>query len=537
MTRPGGRRLIGTLATGLTTVLTGVLVLLLAACGGGGGGGGGAQVSSAKPTDRVLHLSFLQDPGQPPDPDVYYAGQGLALTLNTYEGLLSYQLGTATPTIVGALATAWTESPDKLSYRLTLRQGVTFHDGTPFTSAAVAPSFARRAAVNGGPAYMVSDVASVETPSPTEVVIRLKQPNSAFLDYLAAPYGPKMMSPTGLKANAGTDNDQTYLRTHDLGTGAYTLTQALVGQSYQLKAYPGWWGTAPYFQEIDMPVIADLSTQELEFNQGQLAAIMHDLNAPAVKSYLGSTTAAHYSLPTFETSQIYLNPNGATLKDQATRVALLQAIDIKALTDQVFSGRGTVATGTYGPGLIKGVPDVQNVTHDPTKLAAVVAALPPTGRTLTFGYDTSQPDDQQMANIVAADLQADGLTVKVQGYPTSQVFGWVNDLSGAPDVLFTEMWPDAANPYTWSHILYDKDGGLNYLHCSSPSVSDLLPGALATGDPAAYTKIGDAAIATGCWLNVTYRNDFMVTQTWLKNVEQAHNVAAPTTLIFSALGA
>jgi len=59
----------------------------------------------------------------------------------------------------------------------------------------------------------------------------------------------------------------------------------------------------------------------------------------------------------------------------------------------------------------------------------------------------------------AAGLQADGLAVKVQGYPTSQLFGWVGDLTGAPDVLFTEMWPDAADPYTWSHILYDATAG------------------------------------------------------------------------------
>jgi peptide/nickel transport system substrate-binding protein len=514
--------------------LAGALVLTLAACGGGGGGG--AQVTSAPPTDHVLRLSFLQDPGQPPDPDVYYAGQGLSLTLNTYEGLLGYQLGTPTPKIVGVLATGWTESPDKLSYTFTLRQGVNFHDGTPFTSDALAPSFARRAAVAGGPAYMVDGIASVQPNGPYQVTVKLKQRNSAFLDYLAAPYGPKMMSPTGLSANAGTDHAQTYLRTHDLGTGAYTLTQAQVGQSYQLKAYPGWWGPAPYFQQVDMPVMADLSTQELVFNQGQLAAIMHDLNAPAVKSYLASTTSAHYSMPTFETSQVYLNPNTTLLKDKATRVALQQAIDIKTLTEQVFGGRGTVATGTYGPGLLNGVPDVQKVNFDPAPLRALVQGLPATARSLTFGYDTSQPDDQQMANIVAADLQGDGLNVKVQGYPTSQLFGWVSDLAGAPDVLFTEMWPDAAHPYTWSHILYDKDGGLNYLHCSDPSVSEQLPGALASGDPAAYEKIGDAAIATGCWLNVTYRNDFMVAQTWLKNVEQAHNVAAPTTLMFSVLG-
>ncbi|MDT4932927.1 MAG: peptide/nickel transport system substrate-binding protein [Pseudonocardiales bacterium] len=507
---------------------------VLSACSSSSGGG--AAVSSNKPTDHVLRLSFLQDPGQPPDPDVYYAGQGLALTLNTYEGLLTYQLGTATPTIVGSLATAWTVSPDKKTYTLTLRKGVTFHDGTPFTSAAVEPSFARRAAVNQGPAYMVSDVASVKTPSPYQVVITLKGPNSAFLDYLAAPYGPKMMSPTGLKQYGGSDHAQKYLSTHDLGTGAYTLTDARVGQHYALKAYPKWWGTAPYFTEIDLPVVTDLSTEELEFDKGQLAAIMHDLNAPAVKSYLNSSTSSHYSLPTFETSQVYLNPNTTALKDTATRVALQQAINIKTLANQVFNGRGTIATGTYGPGMLK-VTDTQKVPYDPSKLQALAKTLPASSKSLTFGYDTSQPDDQQMANIVAADMQAYGLNVKVQGYPTSQVFGWVSDVKGAPDVLFTEMWPDAANPYTWSHILYDKDGGLNYLHCSSPSVSDLLPGVLKTGDETTYTKIGDAAMATGCWLNVAYRNDFMVTQKWLTGVEQSHNVAAPTTLIFSGLGA
>jgi peptide/nickel transport system substrate-binding protein len=508
-------------------------VVALAACSSGGG----AKVSSTKPTDHVLHLSFLQDPGQPPDPDVYYAGQGLALTLNTYEGLLGYKLGTATPTIVAGLATGWTVSPDKLTYTLTLRKGVTFHDGTPFNSAAVAPSFARRAAVNAGPAYMVSDVASVQTPGPYQVVIKLKVKNSAFLDYLASPYGPKMMSPTGLTAHAGSDHAQKYLGTHDLGTGAYTLTDARVGQRYQLNAYPKWWGGKPYFTEIDLPVVADLSTEELMFDKGQLAAIMHDLNAPAVKSYLSSSSASHYSLPTFETSQVYLNPNTAALKDQATRVALQQAIDVKTLAKQVFGGRGTVATGTYGPNMIRGVQDSQDVSYDPSKLQALAKSMSAAQKSLTFGYDTSQPDDQQLANIVAANLQAYGFKIKVQGYPTSQVFGWVSDLKGAPDALFTEMWPDAANPYTWSHILYDKDGGLNYLHCSTPSVSNLLPAALASGDDVKYAQIGNAAIATGCWLNVAYRNDFMVTQTWMKNVEQAHNVAAPTTLIFSPLSA
>ena len=70
------------------------------------------------------------------------------------------------------LATSWTASPDNKIFTFKLRQGVTFHDGTPFTSAAIKASFDRRLAVNQGPAYMVSDVASIDharaiTPSPS----------------------------------------------------------------------------------------------------------------------------------------------------------------------------------------------------------------------------------------------------------------------------------------------------------------------------------------------------------------------------------
>ncbi len=87
------------------------------------------------------------------------------------------------------------------------------------------PSTARLA-VNQGPAYMVTDIESVTTQGDYGVTITLKAPNSAFLDYLACPYGPRMLSPEGLKKNAGTDNAQNYLTNHDLGTGPYTLTDA-----------------------------------------------------------------------------------------------------------------------------------------------------------------------------------------------------------------------------------------------------------------------------------------------------------------------
>jgi peptide/nickel transport system substrate-binding protein len=323
------------LAIGATAALT------LTACGGSNSGG--SSTPNAAPTDKVLKLSFLQDPGQPPDPDIYYAGQGLLLTTNTYEGLLQYKGGTDKAELQPLLATEWTASPDNKVFNFKLRQGVKFHDGTPFTSAAVKASFDRRAAVNQGPAYMVSDVESVTTQGDYDVTVTLKAPNSAFLDYLACPYGPRMMSPDGLQKNAGSDHAQSYLTSHDLGTGPYTLTAAEVGSKYQLTAFGDYWGTKPYFEKVELPVITDVSAQQLQFNNGQLAAILHDLPSSAVQSYLDNKSFANYSLPTMMSNFVYINPKKGMMTDAKNRNAVMQAVDVDELVKQTYFGRGKKA--------------------------------------------------------------------------------------------------------------------------------------------------------------------------------------------------
>src|ERR1700712_9790 len=130
MTTPTFKRWLAVLAVGT------VVSLIATGCGSSSGGAGSGPANAA-PSDHQLKLSFLQDPGQPPDPDVFYGSQGLILTTNIYEGLLSYAGGTATPTLEPALATSWTESTDHRTFTFQLRKNVTFHDGTPFTAAAI----------------------------------------------------------------------------------------------------------------------------------------------------------------------------------------------------------------------------------------------------------------------------------------------------------------------------------------------------------------------------------------------------------------
>src|SRR6478609_6562939 len=258
--RPSGR------AT--CAVAAAVLAVALTACTSSSGGKGGSTSGSAKPPNNgVLTDGLLGDIGQPPDPSTFYAGNGIAIIKNVYEGLVQYQSNTDQVQIAPQLATSWSVNKTNDEYTFHLRKGVTFHDGTPFTSAAVGPSIKRTADLKGGPAYMAAVVKSVATPDQYTAVITLKEPNSAFLSYLASPFSPKMFSPTGLKQHAGKDQAQTYLKTHDLGSGPYELTAAQIGRRYELTQYPKYWGTKSPYKKIELPIYTEDSALELSFDK------------------------------------------------------------------------------------------------------------------------------------------------------------------------------------------------------------------------------------------------------------------------------
>jgi peptide/nickel transport system substrate-binding protein len=495
--------------------------------------------SSASPVQmsQTLNLSFLQDPGQPPDPAVYYAGQGLLLQDNIYQGLVQYEPGTAQRLISPDLATSWTVSSDARTYTFQLRKGVLFHDGTPFNSSAVGPSLRRDAAVGEGPAYMAEAVESVQTKGPYTVVIDLKQPNTAFLDYLASAYGPRLYSPTGLAKYAGKNNDQTYLATHDLGTGPYYLTDAKVGIAYQMRAFPHYWGKKPYYTTVNMPVIDNLDTEEVEFQSGKIDAILHDLTAQAVKSYLKNPSYNVYSLPTLESQFAYINSADTFLTTSANRRALLEAIDQRQLYDIAYRGRGSIGEQVYPRNLVPSAMSDQDIGYNPAPLKKIVASLPASDKKFTIGYDSGSSDGQLLASLITIQLDEDGLSAQSIGYPTGTMYGWAPPGSdkGAPEMIIEYVWPDAYDPYQWADITFTPTGGINWLHCTVRDAQAQLDQAVSNNATALFGKVGDEAFQTGCYMNLMDQNDVMVAQKWLQGIPQSHVVAAPYALQLDGL--
>ncbi|PRC45474.1 ABC transporter substrate-binding protein, partial [Mycobacterium sp. ITM-2017-0098] len=262
-------------ASGLT--IGGIsLASLIAACGGSGGGGSGGGT-------LTLKLPFLADM-QVPDPDIMYEGEGAQLMEFAYEGLVRYRPGSAE--IIGGLAKSWTLSPDQMTYTFTLQPDVKFHDGTAADAASWQKSFARRAEIAQGPAYMVEGVVNTEAPDPTTFVVTLGEPNNAFLHYLACPWQPFAVSPTAVAANTvGDDLAQEWLKTHDAGSGPYTITEFVPGSHYSLTAFPDYWGGKPAFDGIRVDITPSIATQKLQLDSGAFDMVTKGFPIPDVLSY------------------------------------------------------------------------------------------------------------------------------------------------------------------------------------------------------------------------------------------------------------
>ncbi|MEU4242435.1 ABC transporter substrate-binding protein [Actinoplanes sp. NPDC026619] len=507
-------------------------VLLISACSGQTND---AKAANPAPTDGTLTVGLLGDIGQPPDPDIYYANNGLAIVLNTYEGLVQYEDNLDTVKIAPRLATSWEVSADKKVYTFHLRDGVKFHDGTAFTSEAVKVSLQRRTDVKGGAAYMTAGVQSVDTSDPSTAVVTLKEGNAAFLDYLASPFGPKMISPDGLARNKGSDDAQTYLTTHDIGSGPYSLSAVQTGTKYELTQFDGYWGTRSPFTKVELPVYNDSSALELAFDKGDVSAIVAALPSSDLKKYENSAAADSYLLPTLQSALVTLNPSGSFFKTAQARLAFLQSLDREKLIPQVLGNRSELATTLYAKGMIPDGADKQNITYNPEAMKTYAATLP-AGSTMTIGYATGNPNAQQLATIVAAQMATLNIKATAQGYPTAQVFDWVNDPAKGPDAFFDgNNGPDGGNPYMWGHVFWDKSGGINYFACDDPSVDADLDKAVLTGDNALFVSAAEKYAASGCYLNFSYNKDWVVAQKWLTGVAESHNIGA-NELNFAKLG-
>ncbi|MGV9170603.1 MAG: ABC transporter substrate-binding protein, partial [Promethearchaeia archaeon] len=245
-----------------------------------GGAGVYILMQPAAPTGQTIVWETIGNPNYM-DPHVNYESFGSWIHYNVYETLYTYEWDSVdTEPTQPLLATDYTVSSDGLNYTFTLREGVTFHDGTPFNASCVRYNFERVLAVfdTGGPAWMLAEPilggADIENAAYgygagsdahvgnfTEwqqanedgtgaiivmdeytVRIRLAYPYAAFLPAITYEVGA-MISPTFVENNGGIEigSHNEVLDEETCGTGPYMLDEWEIDDHITLEQYDNYW--------------------------------------------------------------------------------------------------------------------------------------------------------------------------------------------------------------------------------------------------------------------------------------------------------
>ena len=470
------------------------LAALIAACGGGGGSGSDTL---------TLRMPFLADM-QVPDPDIMYEGEGVQVMESAYEGLVRYKSGSSE--IIAGLAKSWTISPDLLTYTFTLQPGVKFHDGTVADAESWIKSFERRGKINQGPAYMVTGVATTAAPNPTTFVVTLKEPNNAFLHYLACPWQPFAVSPaTVAKYDKGGDLAQEWLKTNDAGTGPYTFKEFVTGSHYTLEAFGDYWGEAPAFKTIRIDITPSIATQKLQLDSGAFDMITKGFAIPDVLAYQKDPQFGVVNSFGGVGEAVWLNPTSGIFADKTLRKAVLTALDRKAIVDPAWGGLTTVQQAMWPENTLSPALAPFPSQVDTAPLKALVPTLASKKIDLAWSADGGAPR-QQMAELLQNQLAAFGFDVTVRTMPVAEEFDLPNQPpEKRPDVLVTFIGGDALHLDTTLRILLRTGAKpLNFYQYSNPELDKLMDEAVkqptSAQTEAIYQKCSQMILDEAIWI-------------------------------------
>lgn len=279
------------------------------------------------------------------------AGPSTRVSPKVTEGLVTYDFDFKPQP---ALATGWTISPDGLTYTFTLRQGVTWHDGRPFTADDVAYSIKLLKENHPRGRGTFASVTTVETPDPYTAVLRLSKPAPyliAALDASESPIVPKHIY-------EGTDPLTNRNASAPIGTGPFLFKEWVKGSHLILERNPNYWDKGkPYLDRVVVRFIADLSARSAAFETGELdlgggpPVARSDLARLQALPQLGSETRGYEYNGGM--TQLYFNFDTPALKDKRVRLAIAHAIDLNRLLKMVYFGYGLVAPAAVSPELTR----------------------------------------------------------------------------------------------------------------------------------------------------------------------------------------
>ncbi|CAA9354289.1 MAG: Dipeptide-binding ABC transporter, periplasmic substrate-binding component [uncultured Nocardioidaceae bacterium] len=452
--------------------------LALTACGGGdsvdtGGGGGGGGGG-----DNTLVAAVSAQPDQL-DPHVTTAYASFQVLENVYDTLVVPDPEDLT--MQPSLATEWETSDDGLEWRFTLRDGVTFHDGSEFDSADVVYSYNRIIDEELSNSFRFQNVESVEADGAETVVLTLSQPTPNLLERIGSFKGMAI-----LPENAADDLDLT---TEANGTGPFQL-ESSDASSTVLTAYEDYWDGAPAVDGVEFRYITEPAAALTALQNGE---VQWTDNVPPqqIESLGGDDSVELETTPSVDYWYMSMNYGRPPFDNRDVRRAISLAVDREAVAEAAWFGAAQ-ANQTAIPEdsffYYDYAPFERDVDQARQLLQQAGVTTPLTmGLMVTDEY----PETVTAAQVIASQLEEVGITVEIE---TLDFATWL-DRQGAGDYdAFYLGWLGNLDPAAYYQEQHQTDGPNNYQGYSNPQVDQLLQqGATETEDEARKAVYDQAA--------------------------------------------
>ncbi|MGW5658052.1 ABC transporter substrate-binding protein [Streptomyces humi] len=394
-----------------TAVATTAAALLLAACGGGGktdhassGGASGKPVAGGSAT--VLTLSELRTLDPAVNGNNFASGAiignalyGTLLTDDPKSGKIRY-----------SMAKSFASTDGGKTYKLTLRDGLKFTDGTVLNAAAVKYNWDRMRNPKTGSPYLAdaSLVASTKALDATTLQVTMAEPESHFAESIVTTSLNWIASPTALAKGAQAFD------AHPVGAGPYTLKEWRRQDAMVLTKNPGYWDAPkPYLDTLTLRVSADASQRINTVTSGG-ADLAVESNWQNMKKAEQAGLPTN-TMPLSGGTYLAMNMRRAPFNDPRARTALAAAIDFNALNVSVFDGAGEPVATLFD----KASPfyaDIPVSKPDPATAQRLFDQLTEAGKPVSFTFTTtSTSENKAQAEAIQAQLSKfKHVTVKIK---------------------------------------------------------------------------------------------------------------------------
>ena len=373
-------------------------------------------------------LTLLVDPEPPTLLSVANtAGSTVKTSAKTNEGLLKYGFDLRPQP---QLATAWQVSTDGLQYRFTLRRGVKWHDGRPFTSADVAFSIGLLKEVHPRGRGTFANVTEVRTPDDATAIVILSKPSPYLLQAFDAAESPIV------PAHLYRDTPAPKIAAHPnnnapVGTGPYRFKEWVRGSHVIYERNPDYWdGGKPYIDTLIVKFIPDPAARAAAFESG---AVDLGGESPVPLSDLArlrdnptltlDTRGYEYSITQ---TRIEFNLDHPILGKLPVRQAIAHALDRKVIRNTIWYGYADDSPTPIAPGSPFHDPRPSPYPYDPKKAEALLdaAGYPrrADGKRFALVHDFLPYGDgfKRVADYLKPALARVGIdvTIRAQDFPT-----------------------------------------------------------------------------------------------------------------------